>query len=174
MRKLLIFILSTFYICSFGQSKVKIVEFYNVRNAEFGYSYILPTETGKEIIGKSKDYEITIYNSNAGNYQINIFSEKYFERNERLNELKKYFEKIRKAEHTELINAEINSSKVDFEKKIFIIHGKKGNRKFMWKTIISEIPVSGEFIFNTIIFYHKNTIKNKNIGLKLIEKFGDK
>ncbi|WP_426091497.1 hypothetical protein [Flavobacterium sp. DSR3-2] len=174
MKKILLSILSVFYLCSFGQSRIKIVEFYNVRNAEFGYNYNLPTETGKEIIGKSKDYEIAIYNSNVGNYQINIFSEKYFERNEQIHEFNKYFEKIRKAEHTELKNAEISSSKVDFEKKIFIIYGKKGNRKFIWKSIISEIPVSGEFGFNTIIFFYENTIKNKKIGLKLIEKFGQK
>ena len=174
MKKTLQIILSIFYFCSFGQSKIKIVEFYNVQNAEFGYSYILPTDTGKELTAKCKDYEITIHNSNAENYQINIFSEKYFERNNQITELNKYFAKIRKAEHAELLNAKISSSKIDFEKKIIIIHGKKGKRKFMWKSIISEIPVSGEFRFNTIIFFYDYTIKSEKIGLKVIEKFGIK
>ena len=151
---------------------MKIVEFYNVRNAQFGYSYILPTDTGKEITAKCKDYEIAFHNSNAGDYQIKIFNERYFERNEQIGELNKYFVKMKKAEHAELINAQISSSKVDFEKKIIIIHGKKENRKFIWKSIISEIPISGEFGFNTIIFLYDNTIKSKKIGLKVIEKFG--
>lgn len=166
------FIFLLFFLYSFGQSKAKIVEFYNVRNAEYGFSYILPTETGKEIIGKSKDYELTIYNSSRGNYQINIFSEKYFEYNEKVNELKKYFEQVKKGKHIELKNAEIVSFEINVEKNIFIIHGKKESRYFIWKSIISEIPVSGEFGFNTMIFYYENTTKNKKIGQELIKSFG--
>ncbi len=171
MKKTLILIFSLFCFYSFGQSNLKIVEFYNVQNAQYGYSYILPTAIGKEIIGKSKDYELTIYNSSTGNYQINIFSEKYFEFNEKVDELNKYFEQVKKGKHIELKNAEIISYEINVEKNMFIIHGKKESRNFIWKSIIIEIPISGEFGFNTMIFYYKNTTKNKKLGQKLIEEF---
>jgi hypothetical protein len=172
MKKSILIIFSICCAYSYAQNQTKkVIEFHTIRNAEFGYLYTLPTNIGKEIIGKSEDYEIVIYNSNLGDFQINLFSEKDFKRNEKAYELNKYFEAIRNANHLELQNAKIGICKINIQENMFIIYGKKGKQDFIWKTIISEIPVSGEFGFNTMIFYYTKK-RNKEIGLKLIEEFG--
>ncbi|KUJ62965.1 hypothetical protein AR687_06115 [Flavobacteriaceae bacterium CRH] len=154
---------------SFAQ---KLKEFYNVRNAEFGYSYVLPVSMSKEIIGTTKDYQILIHNSEDLIYRVELFSENYFYRKDKDAELEKYYERVVSGKHPELLDSKIISKELNLDKRYFILVGNKGANFFIWKTCVSEVPVSGELVCNTMIFYSSKA-KNKSLGNKLINEFGE-
>ncbi|MBF4515946.1 hypothetical protein IRZ71_06315 [Flavobacterium sp. ANB] len=169
MKKLFAIILfSALPYFSFAQ---KLKEFYNVRNAEFGYSYVLPVTMSKEIIGTTKDYQISINNSEDLTYRIELFSENYFYRKDKAAELEKYYERIISGKHPELLDSKIVRKEFNLDKNYFILVGNKGANFFIWKTYVSEVPVSGELVCNTMIFRSSKS-KNKAIGNKLISEFG--
>ena len=150
----------------------RIIGFQFVRNAEYGYNYVLPYNVQKELIGSSKDYNVFIYNSNDNTFQIRILSEFSFNREEKNENLENYYQKIQKGNHNEIQNSIILENKINFDDGTFIVKGKTNGKEFIWKTFVSEIPVSGELICNSMIFYYSKSRKNKFLGKTLIEKFG--
>ncbi|KFF06661.1 hypothetical protein [Flavobacterium reichenbachii] len=165
-------VLLLFSVLSYGQkSKLKIVEFVSVQNAVYGYTYILPANLQKELIEAYHSYEFQVYNSMDNSFRIKIFSEDNFAFSERIQELNKYYNKIKEANHAAIEGASIIKSVINNEENSFTITGKNENEEFIWKTIMCKVPVSGEFGFNTMIFYSSKSKKNRNLGLKLINEF---
>ena len=173
MRKILTLIFLTFCLFLNGQNRNrKIVPYFKVRNENIGYNYTLPTNIGKELIAKSKDYEVSINNSTSGNFNISVFNEKEFGNEEKENELTKYFDSVKIGKHPELKNIEVVKSTINLEKNMFIVYGKKGKANFTWKTFVSEISKSGKYTLNTMIFIFLKTKVNRKIESKLIGEFG--
>lgn len=73
--------------------------------------------------------------------------------------------------HSEINPVTILEKEINTAKGTFFIRGKLKENEFIWKTYISEIPVSGEFICNTMLFLYSKS-KNQSLGKKISDKFG--
>lgn len=97
MKQIISIIIFLIFSCfSYSQNKSNgknikptIETYFHVRNAEYGYEYILPGNVSKELVEKNKEREVSIYYSNNKTYTIRIFSENAFEANEKTEKLKK-------------------------------------------------------------------------------------
>ena len=164
-----------FSIFSSAQNKNKYKErqpeFYIVRDAEHGFTYALPVNVHKEIVESGKAYNSSIYNATDRAFSIKIFSENIFERNEKEAKLKSYYQKILSGNHNEVRNLTLLENSMNLKEGSFCIRGKIKTGEFIWKTYVSEVPVSGEFICNTILFFYGNA-DNQKLGKKVADRFG--
>ena len=152
-------------------SKPIIAKYFHVRNAEYGYDYVLPSNVSKELVETSEKRKVSIYYSSDKTYTIRIFSENTFEANEKTEKLKEYYQKILSGNNDEVKNITILEKNINTEKGTFYIRGKMKGKEFIWKTYVSEIPVSGEFICNSMLFLYSKS-KNQSLGKELSNRFG--
>lgn len=164
-----------FSIFSFAQNKTKYKpakpEFYNVTDSEHGFSYSLPVNVHKEIVESGKAYNTSIYDATDRSFRIKIFSENTFEKNEKESELTSYYQKILSGNHNEIQNLKLLENSLNLKEDMFYIRGKTNTGEFIWKTYVSEIPISGEYICNTILFFYSNSTSQK-LGKTVAAKFG--
>lgn len=146
-------------------------EFYIVSDAEHGFTYALPVNVHKEIVESGKYYNSSIYNATDRSFSIKIFNENTFERNEKESKLKSYYQKILSGNHNEVGNLKLLENSINLKEGSFYIRGKIKTGEFIWKTYVSEIPISGEFICNTILFFYGNA-DNQKLGKKIADRFG--
>ena len=180
MKSASIVILLIFNCFSYSQNKSNrkpaepiIGKYFHVRKAKYGYDFMLPSYVSKELVETSEKREVSIYYSNDQTYTIRIFSENTFEANEKIGKLKEYYQKILFENHDEAKNITILEKNINIENGTFYIRGKMKGKEFIWKTYISEIPVSGEFICNSLLFLYSKS-KNQSIGKEMSDKFGSK
>lgn len=146
-------------------------KFYIVKDTEHGFTYVLPVNVHKEILELGKGYNSSIYNATDRSFSIKIFTENTFGKDEKEEELEKYYQKVLSGNHTEVRNLVLLENAINVKDGTFYINGKIGTGEFIWKTYVSEIPISGEFTCNTILFFYGNAYIQK-LGKTVVKRFG--
>jgi hypothetical protein len=167
----ILLIFSCFSYSQNKSNKEQAETYFLVRNAEYGYDYVLPNSVSKELVEINDKREVSIYYSSDKTYTIRIFSENTFEVNEKTEKLKEYYQNVLSGNHPDVKNVTILEKKLETKKGTFYIRGKIKGKEFIWKTYVSEIPVSGEFICNSMLFLYSKS-KNHSLGKELSNMFG--
>ena len=96
------------------------------------------------------------------------------------NYLYEYFHKLETGQHSILGNCKILKSQLRYDKWLsyrgdFIAIGQLNDQEFVWKTELSEIPISGDLKYKTMLFIYPKTKQRyyQPIGVALADYFGN-
>ncbi len=186
-------------ICELKQRLGGIIDsetFYNIRNAAYGYSYLVPKEFKEVIDTISSEYNDTIiYISQdkkchlylwAGNSIYFPIGKIYNGKDLQIHEsdiyrvdsiVKNYVDNIKAGENIFLKNIIIDELCISikgYEYQISI-KGKTSNECIIYKTEISELAVSGDLIFKNFLYTYMPDLTKDNyefLGIIMAYSFG--
>ena len=158
------------------------VHFEYSRHCAYGYSISWP-KGFKEQIDTIGQVDSLVLLSPKNDAILKYFVEGEVKRNDTTrNFLFDYFQKIEKGKHSLVIGSKSVQSSVLYNNNKhanyrghFVIIGEVEQREFVWKTVLSEVPISGDLTYKSMFFsYPKEQNKYyQPIGLYLAKEFGD-
>ena len=184
------------FYCSFGQTSEqtkiepdfksdfrldKRIKFQYIRNAAYGYTFSRPT-TFIEHLDSIAYTDSTIFYSKENDAKLIYFVEGDINRQDTSkNYLFEYFNKLETGQQPILKNCRILKSKLLNDNKRlnyrgdFITIGQSNDKQFVWKTQLSEVPISGDLTFKTMLLIYPIDRQTyyQPIGVELANNFGD-
>ncbi len=157
------------------------MKFQFVREATYGYTFATPL-TFIEQIDTIGQVDSIIYFSKDKEAKLIYFVEGDIHRQDTSkNYLYEYFHKLETGQHKILENCKILKSQLRYDNKwrnyrgCFVALGQLNEKQFVWKTQLSEVPVSGDLTYKTMLFIY--SIKRQSyyqpIGVSLADNFSD-
>ena len=157
------------------------VHFKSVKNLENGLSFEIP-ETFIEKIDPIGQGDSSVYFSNQKDARLTFFVEGNIpQKDSSQNPLSGYFNLIGSGQHLLAKNCKTTKTQVLYEKNgsnfsgSFSLIGQIGDKQFVWRTLLSDVPVGGNPIFKNMIFSYPIALKSyyQPIGVALAQKFGE-
>lgn len=157
------------------------VKFQYVRDAAYGFTFSTPLTfleqidtigQGDSIVFFSKDKEAKLIYFVEGDIHRQDTSKNY---------LYEYFHKLETGQHLILKNCKTLKSQLRYDNKwlnyrgCFIALGQLNDKQFIWKTQLSEVPVSGDLTYKTMLFIYptERQCYYQPIGVSLADNFGN-
>jgi hypothetical protein len=136
------------------------IKFQNIRDAVYGYTFARP-ETFIEQIDTIGEVDSMVFYSKQKDVKPIYFIEGNIHRQDTSkNYLYEYFHKLETGQQPIAKNCVTLKSQLRYDNKWlnfrgdFSALGKAGDRQFIWKTQLSEVPVSGDLTYKTMLFIY--------------------
>jgi hypothetical protein len=158
-----------------------IIKFQNIRDVAYGYTFARP-ETFIEQLDTLGQVDSIVFYSQQKDAKLIYFVEGNIPRQDTSkNYLYEYFHKLETGKQPIVKNCKTLKSQIRYSDKLFNYRGdfttlgQVGNRQFVWKTQLSEVPVSGDLTYKTMLFIYPTERQKyyQPIGVELADKFGD-
>ncbi|MBL7817186.1 MAG: hypothetical protein JNL70_19335 [Saprospiraceae bacterium] len=153
------------------------VELQNVRDAAYGYLFSYPTsfkeqiDTADNIVFYSIDKKAKLMCFVEGNVAVADSLTNY---------LFEYYQNVNKGNHpyikgSKSIKKQLIYNNLWNNKGEFTILGQSDTTEFIWKTELSEFPISGDLIFKNMLFTYPILERSKYqaIGIEMAKEFGN-
>jgi hypothetical protein len=156
------------------------VHFKVVKNLPTGLSFEIP-DSFDEKMGSDGQGDSVVYFSKQKDARLICFVEGNISQKDiTKNPLSEYYDLVRTGQHRLVKNCKTSKSEAKYIKNgvkfsgSFSLTGTMGDRQFVWKTLMSEVPVGGNPIFKNMMFSYPIAKKAEYqpIGVALAEKFG--
>ena len=156
------------------------VHFKAVKNLAIGLSFEVP-DSFDENIDPVIQGDSVVYFSKEKDARLVCFVEgNISQKDGTKNPLSEYYDLVRTGQHRLAKNCKMSKSEAKYIKNgvkfsgSFSLTGTMGDQQFVWKTILSEVPVGGSPIFKNMMFSYPIAKKAfyQPIGAALVEKFG--
>lgn len=157
------------------------LKFENIRNAAYAFSFSRPT-TFREQIDTIGQVDSIVFNSKNKEAKLIYFVEGEISVHDASeNHLYKYFKNLKFGNQNRLRNCKILKSRFNYVndysnyRGYFLASGEKDKNLFIWKTELSEIPISGDLTYKTMLFIYPKQKKGyyEPIGMELSKRFGN-
>ena len=157
------------------------VHFKSVKNLANGLSFEIP-ETFMEKIDPIGQGDSSVYFSKQKDARLTYFVEgNISQKDSTKNPLSEYYDLVRTGQHSLAKNCKTSNSQAKYVKNgvkfsgSFSLTGTMGDQQFVWKTLLSEVPVSGNPTFKNMMFTYPIAMKEyyQPIGVALAQKFGE-
>ena len=157
------------------------IKFQSIRDAAYGYTFSRPM-TFTEQIDTIGQVDSIIYFSKEKDAKLIFFVEGDIDRQDTSkNYLYEYFHKLETGEQLVLGNCKTLKSQFRYDNKSlnfrgdFVTLGQINDKQFIWKTQLSEVPVSGDLTYKTMLFIYplERQLYYQPIGVSLANNFGD-
>lgn len=156
------------------------VKFEYIRNAAYGYTFSRPMTFIEQldIIG----LDSSIYYSKEKDAKLIYFVEGDIRRQDTSkNYLYGYFHKLETGQQLILKNCKTLKSQLRYDNEwlnyrgYFVTLGQLNDKQFIWKTQLSEVPVSGDLTYKTMLFIYPIERQSyyQPIGVFLADNFSD-
>jgi len=157
------------------------VKFQSIRHAAYGYTFAKP-ETFIEQTDTIGQVDSIVFYSKLKDAKLIYFVEGNIKgQDTSKNYLFQYFDKLETGQHSAVKNCKTLKSELCYDNHLnyrgdFTVLGQLDNRQFIWKTQLSEVPISGDLTFKTMLFIYPIELQKyyQPIGVVLADKFGDK
>ena len=159
----------------------KTVKFQYVKNVAFGYTFATPL-TFLEQIDTIGQVDSTVYYSKDKEAKLIYFVEGDIRRQDTSkNYLYEYFHKLEIGQQPILKKCKTLKSQLRNDNKwqnyrgYFVVLGQLNDKQFIWKTQLSEVPVSGDLTYKTMLFIYPIERQSyyQPIGVSLADNFSD-
>lgn len=161
-------------------------------SAAYGYTYCYPKnfeyineeDIKDEVLNNAFDMSKSKFVSKDGRAKLLFWSfnttDNVTYESERIKKeakLRNYFKQLLAKNNEYLKDATIIGYNVAFSERwniYFIMSGNKGTKTFIWKTELSELPVSGDLIFKSMLFEYETSDEKfyEPIAEEMTEVFG--
>ncbi|MEI6139694.1 MAG: hypothetical protein WCP85_10555 [Mariniphaga sp.] len=157
------------------------VHFKSMKNLANGLSFDIP-ETFVEKMDPVGQGDSSVYFSKQKDARLTYFVEgNISQKDSTKNPLSEYYDLVRTGQHSLAKNSKTNKSQAKYIKNgvkfsgNFFLTGTMGDQQFVWKTLLSEVPVGGNPIFRNMMFVYPIAMKAyyQPIGVALAQKFGE-
>lgn len=157
------------------------MKFQYVRNAAYGYTFAIPV-TFIEQIDTIGQVDSIVYFSKDKEAKLIYFTEGDIDRKDTSkNYLYEYFHILETGQHKFKKNCKTLKSQLCYDNRwlnyrgYFVALGQLSDKQFIWKTQLSEVPVSGDLTYKTMLFIYpeKRQSYYQPIGLFLADNFSD-
>ena len=157
------------------------VHFKVVKNLAIGVSFEIP-ETFDEKMDPVGQGDSVVYFSKLKDARLICFVESNIsQKDSTKNPLSSYFDIISTGQHLLVKNCKTTKTQVLYEKNgsnfsgSFSLIGQIEDQQFVWRTLLSDVPVGGNPIFKNIMFTYPIAKKAyyQPIGVALAQKFDD-
>ena len=157
------------------------VHFKRVKNLANGFSFDIPV-TYSEKIDSFGQGDSSIYFSTQKDARLICFVEGNVpQKDSTKNPLSGYFDKISSGQHLLVKDCKTSKTQVLYEKNgsnysgSFSLIGQIGDQQFIWRTLLSDVPVGGNPKFKNMMFVYPIAMKKyyQPIGVALAQKFGE-
>ena len=156
------------------------VHFKAVKNLAIGLSFEIPEtfDEKKDTVGQG---DSVVYFSKEKDARLICFVDgNITQKDSAKNPLSEYYDLVRTGQHRLAKNCKTSKSEAKYIKNgvkfsgSFSLTGTMGDHQFVWKTILSEVPIGGSPIFKNMMFSYPIAKKAdyQPIGVALAEKFG--
>lgn len=157
------------------------IRFQEVSDAAYGYTFATPQNfiEQPDTIGQ---VDSIVYFSASGDAKLIYFVEgEVLLQDTSKNYLYSYFHQVELGQHPMVKNGTVVKSQVRYDsdwlnyRGDFTVLGESGDRQFIWKTQLSEVPISGDLTYKTMLFLYPKTKETyyQPVGVALADKFGD-
>jgi hypothetical protein len=156
------------------------VHFKVVKNLQTGLSFEIP-ETFMEKMDPAGQGDSVVYYSKQKVAKFICFVESNIsQKDSTKNPLSEYYDLVRTGQHSLAKNCKTSKSQAKYIKNgvkfsgSFSLTGTMGDQQFVWKTLLSEVPVGGNPLFKNMMFSYPIAQKAvyQPIGAAIEEKFG--
>jgi len=157
------------------------IKFQYIRDAAYGYTFSRPM-TFIEQIDTIGQVDSIVYFSKEKDAKLIYFVEGDIHRQDTSkNYLYEYFHKLETGQLPILKNCKTLKSQLRYDNKwlnyrgYFVALGQLNDKQFIWKTQLSEVPVSGDLTYKTMLFIYPTERQRyyQPIGISLADNFGD-
>jgi len=157
------------------------VHFKSVKNLANGLSFVIP-ETFSEKIEPIGQGDSSVYFSKQKDARLICFVEDSIsQKDSTKNPLASYFDLVGTGQHSLVKNCKTTKTQVLYEKNgasfsgNFSLIGQIGDQQFVWRTLLSDVPVGGNPTFKNMMFVYPIAMKDyyQPIGVALAQKFGE-
>ena len=157
------------------------VHFKSMKNLANGFSFEIP-ETFDEKTDQIGQGDSSVYVSKQKDARLICFVEGNVpQKDSTKNPLSGYFDFIGSGQHLLLKNCKTTKTQVRYEKNgsnfsgNFSMIGQMGDQQFVWRTLLSDVPVGGNPKFMNMMFTYPIAMKKyyQPIGVALAQKFGE-
>jgi hypothetical protein len=156
------------------------IELQGVRDVAYGYLFSYPASFQEQIDTIGQVDSIVFY-STDGKAKLKCFVEGNVSVEDSLkNHLFEYYQTVNKGNHPYIkdfksIKSQLNYNNRWNNKGEFIILGHLDDIEFIWKTELSEVPVSGDLTFKNMLFTYPTSERSKYqaIGIEMAKEFGN-
>jgi hypothetical protein len=156
------------------------IEIQSVRNVAFGYLFSYPTSFQEQTDTVGQIDSIVFYSIDK-KAKLKCFVEGNVAVADSLkNHLFEYYQTVNQGKHQfakgfKSIENQLNYNNLWNNKGEFIILGQLDNIELIWKTELSEVPISGDLTFKNMLFTYPISERSKYqaIGIEMAKEFGN-
>lgn len=157
------------------------VKFQYVRDAAYGYTFATPLTFMEQIDTKGQVDSIVFYSKDKEAKLIYFVDGDIHRQDTSKNYLYEYFHKLETGQQPILKNCKTLKSQLRYDNKwlnyrgYFVALGQLNDKQFIWKTQLSEVPISGDLTYKTMLFIYPIERQSyyQPIGVSLADNFRD-
>jgi hypothetical protein len=156
------------------------IKFEYIRHAADGYTFSRPMTFIEQL--DTIGLDSSIYYSKEKDAKLIYFVEGEIHRQDTSkNYLYEYFHKLETGQQLILKNCKTLKSQLRYDNETlnyrgyFVVLGQLNDKQFIWKTQLSEVPVSGDLTYKTMLFIYPIERQSyyQPIGVSLADNFSD-